>query len=176
MADDDKKPPPDVNPPTLEMNAPGWPLPATGDIPNLKGDGEEPKGPPPEVPPFSVTVETIREAQSAVLPHAETAVNSYESLRNSTNAKKGWIFQQKHGGDLGETQTWNVASQGPGPVTSNEADKSLAAETPVIAESLDKALLSIADTVRLVGDFTSYMNLAVQTYVRADKNSFLPTE
>lgn len=176
MADDDQQdPPPDVNTPTLTLKDGGWPLPATGDVPGGSGDPPDPNAAPPVVPAFSVTPQTLRLAQGNVLPASEAAVNGYESLKDSTNAKKNWIFQQASDGDLGQTYTWNVASQGT-QVTNNQADDDLVKETPKMVASLDNALLSIADAVHLVGNYAYYLNLAAQVYTRADKDSFLPTE
>lgn len=169
MADDDT-PPPDVNTPDLTMNDKGWPLAATGDAPG----GTPPSGAPPVVPDFSVTVQTLRDAQTFLLPTVETAVNSYNTLKASTNDQKDWIFQQGSPGDLGQYYFWNPASQGT--QTENvQPDPDLAAQTPKMVASLDNALLAIADVVHLTGEYASYMNVAAQAYTSADKGSFLPT-
>jgi hypothetical protein len=176
MADstDNSTPPPDVNTPVLTLKDDGWPKPATGDVPDQSGSGDD-NAPPPVVPDFSVTVQTLRDAQSFVLPSAETAVSSYNTLKDATNGAKAWIFQQGKPGDLGTTYFWNPASQGQQTETI-QADPDLAAQTPKMEASLDNALLSIADVVHLVGDYVAYLNLAAQVYTKADKDSFLPTQ
>ncbi|GAA4215802.1 hypothetical protein [Actinocatenispora rupis] len=174
MADDkDKDPPPDVNTPTLTTDDANWPLSATGDVPGSSSKGDE--GPPPVVDDFAVTISTLRDAQKELLPSANAAVTSYNTLKEATNATKGWIFQQDRPGDLGEYYFWNPASQGT-QTQQVQPDKDLAAQTPKMEASLDNALLSIADAVHLAGQLAYYLNLAAQVYTKADKDSFLPTE
>lgn len=174
MADDkNQDPPPDVNTPDLTLDDKGWPPSATGNVPGSNSDGDD--GPPPVVPDFSVRIQSLRDAESALLPSAETAVTSYNTLKTATNTSKDWIFQQEHSGDLGEYYFWNVASQG-SQTQEIQPDKDLAAQTPKMVASLDNALLSIADAVHLAGQVAYYMNLAAQVYTKADKDSFLPTE
>ena len=178
MADDDdsdQEVPPDVNVPTLTLDDEDWPKPATGDIPGSDEEKDPPDGPPPVVPDFSVTVQTLRDAQDALLPSSEDAVTAYHTLKEATNQKKNWIFQQESPGDLGQYYQWNVASQGSQTINVQPL-KEIADRTPDMVASLDNALLSIADVVRLTGDYAGYMNLAAQTYVRADKDCFLPPE
>jgi hypothetical protein len=175
MADDGQDdPPPDVNTPTLTAIDQGWPKPATGDIPD-QSDSADDNAPPPVVPDFSVTVQTLRDAQSAVLPATDTAVSSYNTLKDMTNDSKDWIFQQDRSGDLGTYYFWNAASQG-SQTEDIQPDPDLAAQTPKMVASLDNALLAIADVVHLAGDFVAYLDLAAQVYTKADKDSFLPTQ
>lgn len=174
---DDKTPgPPDVKTPTLTMNDPGWPLPATGDMDDSGGGN-----PPlltPEVPDFSISVATLRDAQTAVLPKASAATDSYNKLKTSTDSKKSWLFQQpnsSHSSTQGviiaaNTTGYDWSPQG---AEGNNLDPELEAQTPIISASLDNALLSIADTVHLVGSYVNFMNNAAQVYVHADKECFL---
>jgi len=54
-------------------------------------------------------------------------------------------------------------------------DDKLKELTQTMVPMLDNALLAIADTIHLAAATLSDLNQVVQTYVAADKNSFLPT-
>lgn len=173
MADNKEETPPDVHTPELTYIGTGWPPSATGDIESDKGGDKPP--PTPLVAAFSVTISTLRDAESSVLTPAHTAVDTYNKLKDESNAKKGWIFQQASGGDLGETSWWNPASQGE-QKQKNGPDPQLAAKTKEIVPGLDNALLAVADVIHMTGDFVQYINNTVQVYTKADKDSFLPTQ
>ena len=170
--------PTDVTPPDLKTNDANWPLPATGDLGTQSGDSKSSETDAPEVPDFSVDIGTLDDAQNALLPKANTAVDSYTKLKTSTLEKAPWIFQQSKAGDLGtqSTQVGGSAAGGSGPTYSDvkvEANKHLVEQTPKLKAVLDNMLLGIADSVHLAGDFTSYINTAAQTYVYADKQAFI---
>jgi hypothetical protein len=158
-------------PPTLTLKDSDWPLHATGEMGGGGGGGTPPTT-APDVPDFSVTVGTLRDAQSAVLPSANTATDKYNSLKDSTGRKAAWIFQQDTSGDLGTYYFWNPASQGT-QVQDNQADPKLIKQTPIMTEALEKALLSVADAVHLAGEYAGFLNTAAQSYTYADKESYL---
>jgi hypothetical protein len=172
----DKPTPKDVTAPTLTLKDSDWPLPATGHM-DGNGSGKPPTN-APDVPEFSVTVETLRDAQTAVLPSADTATTKYNSLKDSTNAKKSWIFQQAsadqntNGVVIYAGTTGNDFGPDTGTGASN-LDPDLTKQTPIMTASLDNALLAIADAVHLAGEYAGFLNTAAQSYVYADKESYL---
>jgi hypothetical protein len=173
----DAKPPPDVKAPTLTLKDSAWPLPATGKMTGGGGGGTPPTT-APDVPDFSVTVETLRDAQSAMLPSANTATTKYNSLKDSTNAKKSWIFQQASADQdtTGVVIYAGTTGNDYGPDTGKGAsnlDPDLVKQTPIMTASLDNALLAIADAVHLAGEYASFLNTAAQSYTYADKESYL---
>jgi hypothetical protein len=174
---DNPTPPADLTPPDLKTVDSNWPLPATGDL-GTESNYDSSSEAAPEVPDFSVDVGTLDDAQNALLPKANTAVDTYTALKTSTVEKAPWIFQQQHAGDLGteQQQVGGSAAGGSGPTYTDvkvEANQHLVEQTPKLKAVLDNMLLGIADSVRLAGDFTSYINTAAQTYVYADKQAFI---
>jgi hypothetical protein len=173
--DSGANPPADVKPPTLTLKDATWPLSTTGKMTGGGGGGTPPTT-APDVPDFSVTVATLRDAQTAMLPSANTATDKYNSLKDSTNAKKAWIFQQSSP----DQQTTNEA-----PITSTSANdyhqypsgsslvQDLVKQTPIMTAALDNALLAIADAVHLAGEYAGFLNTAAQSYTYADKESYL---
>ncbi|MFG1605277.1 hypothetical protein [Actinoplanes sp. NPDC049265] len=173
----DTSTPTDVTPPDLTWVPEKWPLPATGDLGSDNG-AEGGGGDTPVVADFSVDIGTLDDAQNALLPKADTALKSYTSLKTSTAGKVDWIFQQEHSGDLGteSVQTAGSSAGGSGPSYHDEkveANAELVKQTPKMKAVLDNMLLAIADSVKLAGDYTSYINTAAQTYVYADKQAYI---
>jgi hypothetical protein len=159
--------------PTLVLKDAAWPPHATGKMTGGGGGGTPPTT-APDVPDFSVTVATLRDAQTAMLPSANTAADKYNSLKDSVANKAPWIFQQNTSGDLGTTSGgWNVASQGQNSDIKNQANPELIKQTPIMTEALEKALLSVADAVHLAGEYAGFLNTAAQSYTYADKESYL---
>jgi hypothetical protein len=173
---EDATPPADVKAPTLTLKDSDWPLHATGEM-GGGGGGTQPTT-APDVPDFSVTVGTLRDAQTAMLPSANTATDKYNSLKDSTNAKKSWIFQQAsadqntNGVVIYAGTTGNDYGPDTGKGASN-LDPDLTKQTPIMTASLDNALLAIADAVHLAGEYAGFLNTAAQSYTYADKESYL---
>ena len=174
---DNSTPPADVTPPDLKWVPEKWPLPATGSLTPTDGDSSS-NAAAPVVADFAVDIGTLDDAQNALLPKSNTALDTYNALKTSTAGKVDWIFQQPHSGDLGtqSTQVGGSAAGGSGPTYSEtkvEANAELVKQTPKLKASLDNALLAIADAIKLTGDYASQLNTAAQTYTYADKQAYI---
>jgi hypothetical protein len=174
--DPNTTPPADVTPPTLTWVPEKWPLPATGNLTPSSGS-EGGNSAAPVVADFAVDVGTLDDAQNALLPKSDLALKTYEALRASTAGKVDWIFQQPTAA-LGteSSQVGGSSAGGSGPTVSEvkvEANPELVKQTPKVKSALDNALLAIADSIKLTGDYAAHLNTAAQTYTYADKQAYI---
>jgi hypothetical protein len=120
-----------------------------GHVPDATGTlppqdpGSTPPSEPPAVPPYSVSPGSIRDAE---LPLYEVLQNNrimYDNLQATVEASAGWDIYT--------------------PALTSEQ----------LMHVQHNLLLQIADGVKLFGDYIGLLDTTVQTYVRADLDSFI---
>jgi hypothetical protein len=137
-------PPPDVRPPNVTDAWKGVAPDITGKLPGSEGTSNGQLTEPPAHPAFMVEPGTIRDAESFLLTVIDDQIAKYNNL-------KAYVAES-HG--------QNLYNHGAG--------------YEAITVPQHRLLLGIGDAIELAGQYTQMLNIAAQSYAKADINSFLP--
>jgi hypothetical protein len=160
----------DCAPPTLTVE-PNWPPVLTGDLPH--DDGPEP--PMPYGGPFTVTPNTIRDAEGNILLKGiDPATDRYTQLRDYITANKSWLLKFP-------SADWNPVSDSDNFYHPNSTvprarkPSEYLGDTPdQLTAEMDLVLTACGNALAVAARHVGLLNLAGQTFVHADKQSYFP--
>jgi len=148
-------------------------------------EGPEPEETPtPDVPPFSVSMASVRHGMSTMVGELEALVASYESLRAHVSDTRDTVFGQF------ATTTYETNAYAGGAVkefyAQNERQMfATNTRTSVIVETAvefarnmnpaqDRVLGQIADSIQIAGQFLAAVDRAGRSYATADRKAQFP--
>lgn len=155
-------------------------LPSFNDPP--PGDEQKPsEGKPPAIPEGSSVLfraSQVRDTEQAMLTSTRTAVDEYETLRKKVLAEKDDVFGQglRHEYESGTVNTSggaglnNPQEHNDDPATFN-GDEFGATMVPM----MEKTLREIGSVLSGTGEYIAMINIAGQTYGKADTESKFPS-
>jgi hypothetical protein len=150
-----------------------WGPPMSGNPRGLQP--ADPNAPPLNSPPvvnnYVVSPGSIEGATSTILMQTQHSVDTYTSLKDYINSTKSWIFDMNNADVINQPQA--TGSNG-GHFSHPHTDPHPEWTKQMTAVS-DNLLLQVADAIELAGNYTDALNNAGQFYVKADKDSVLPT-